>query len=65
MRIEVNTHTCIGSGVCVLIAPSVFDQSEDTGFAELLTDRPPAGQRGNVTQAAMRCPSGAISLDDS
>ena len=42
MRVEVHADRCIGSGVCVLIAPDVFDQRDDDGVVVLLDEHPAA-----------------------
>ncbi|MGX1763072.1 ferredoxin, partial [Streptomyces lydicus] len=49
----------------MLAAAAVFDQDDDTGLVRLVAERPGAGQRLAVEDAAARCPAGAITvLDD-
>ena len=44
MRVEVDADRCCAAGQCVLTAPEVFDQDEDTGVVVLLDASPPAEQ---------------------
>ena len=62
MQVEVNPAKCISSGQCVLNAPAVFDQSEDEGTVLLLEDSPAPEHQDAVREAAMVCPSGAITV---
>lgn len=63
MRIRVDEDICIGSGLCSDLLPVVFGQGED-GTVILGTTMPEANQYETVRTAALRCPSGAISLDE-
>lgn len=60
--IAVDTERCCGAGMCVLAAPELFDQSEDTGLVELLDASPGPALVDAARQAAATCPSGAITL---
>lgn len=60
--VEVDEAACIGAGHCVVAAPEVFDQREEDGVVMLLDERPPAGQSGNVREAARMCPATAIQV---
>ena len=64
MRISADRDVCIGSGQCVLTEPAVFDQSEEDGLVELLTDRPGAEAADQVRQAVRLCPAQALSVDE-
>ena len=64
MRVRVDRDRCIGSGMCVLSAPEIFDQDEDDGVVVLLDERPPAGAHAAVLDAAERCPAAVIAVDD-
>jgi ferredoxin len=64
MKIRVDTDRCIGSGNCVLIEPAVFDQNDEEGVVELLDDAPPPDRHEAVRDAAARCPSAAIWVDE-
>ena len=64
MRISADRDVCIGSGQCVLTEPAVFDQSEEDGLVELLTDRPGAEAADQVRQAVRLCPAQALSVEE-
>jgi ferredoxin len=64
MRVRVDRERCIGSGMCVLSAPKVFDQDEDDGVVVLLDERPPADAHAAVLDAAERCPAAVITFDN-
>ena len=61
MKVTVDRDRCIGSGMCLLTAPAVFDQDHDA-VVLLLDDTPPEQQRPAVEEAVDRCPAGVISL---
>lgn len=64
MKVVADREVCIGSGLCVLTAPEVFDQDDDGLVAPLVEDVPPE-QADRVRQAVAQCPSGALrALDD-
>lgn len=64
MKVVADRDVCIGSGLCVLTAPEVFDQDDDGLVAPLVEDVPPE-QADRVRQAVAQCPSGALrALDD-
>ncbi|KZM73121.1 ferredoxin [Nocardia terpenica] len=60
MRLAVDRDRCCGSGMCSLLAASVFDQSADDGRVLLLTPVPPPDQQGAARRAVDTCPVGAI-----
>ncbi|MEV6278066.1 ferredoxin [Nocardia sp. NPDC051832] len=62
MRITVDRARCIGAGMCALTAAAVFDQDAEEGKVIPLTDTPGPGVRDAVREAALICPSGAITL---
>jgi ferredoxin len=65
MKITVEPAKCVASGMCVLVADSIFDQDEATGTVRLLTDAdPPAEIRDSVREAARVCPAMAISITE-
>ncbi|MER7620209.1 ferredoxin [Streptomyces sp. NPDC126503] len=41
--VRVDRERCVGSGMCALTAPTVFDQDDDEGLVLLLTPPPHAG----------------------
>jgi len=63
MRISVDRDRCIGSGMCALIAPEIFDQDEDDGRVRLLDARPRRCHEA-VRQAAVACPSEAVEVSE-
>ena len=65
MKITIDRETCIGAGQCVLSAPTVFDQEEDTGLVILLTESPSKDVLEHVREAAAVCPALAIRLEES
>ncbi|GAB3833568.1 ferredoxin [Dactylosporangium cerinum] len=64
MRVEVHADRCIGSGVCVLLAPEVFDQRDDDGVVVLLDEHPDARHHESAHDAATRCPALVIEIHD-
>ncbi|GAB2714584.1 ferredoxin [Nocardia thraciensis] len=53
---------CIGSGMCVMTAPEVFDQSDEDGRVLLLDSTPASDRDAAVREAVLLCPSDAINL---
>ncbi|MER7007260.1 ferredoxin [Dactylosporangium sp. NPDC000555] len=64
MRLEIDRELCVGSGMCALSAPELFDQSPDDGRVLLLVDRRDPQATQLLAAAADLCPSGALSLAD-
>ncbi|MCA2216007.1 ferredoxin [Jidongwangia harbinensis] len=62
IRVATDRDRCIGSGMCVLIAPAVFDQDPDDAVVVLLDESPPETARPAVEQAVDRCPAAVIRL---
>jgi ferredoxin len=62
--VVVDIERCCGSGQCALSVPEVFDQSEQSGLVVLLDAHPPGHLLPRLRDAANRCPSGAITVDD-
>jgi ferredoxin len=60
MKVAVDTSMCIGSGMCAMTAPAVFDQDEEEAVVVLLDDSPPEVQREAVLLAVQRCPAAVI-----
>ncbi|MCK7624777.1 ferredoxin [Streptomyces sp. RS10V-4] len=63
MRITINTGVCIGSGQCVLNAPSVFTQDDD-GFSVVRPGREDGAGDPMVREAARACPVQAIEITE-
>ncbi|MER5627782.1 MULTISPECIES: ferredoxin [unclassified Streptosporangium] len=64
MRVNVNAQRCIGAGQCVLIAPEVFDQSDEGTVIVLVEDLDDSAQ-AVMREAVVACPSRSISLAES
>ncbi|NYI04279.1 ferredoxin [Allostreptomyces psammosilenae] len=64
MDIIIEEDTCVAAGQCVMVAPAVFDQSEEDGSVIVLDANPPESEHENVREAAMLCPSAAIRLQE-
>ncbi|WP_433087651.1 ferredoxin [Dactylosporangium sp. CA-052675] len=62
MWVEVHRDKCIGSGVCALVAPELFDQGDDDGVVILLAEYPRAGLQEAAYEAATRCPAAVIEI---
>ena len=64
MRVAADRDVCIGSGNCVLTAPTVFDQDEDEGLVVVLDSDVEPRDVDDVREAVAHCPSGALRLVD-
>jgi ferredoxin len=64
MKISVDVDKCIGAGLCVLAAPEVFAQDEDTGLVIVLQEAPGPDQYDAVREAARLCPALVIHLEE-
>jgi ferredoxin len=62
VRVAADRDMCIGSGNCVLTAPTVFDQDDDEGLVVLLSADVDVQDAGAVRDAVAHCPSGALRL---
>ncbi|NMH98209.1 ferredoxin [Pseudonocardia acidicola] len=63
MKVSSVPDRCCGSGVCVEIAPEVFDLDDD-GFVQVLAEAPAPEHESATRDAATRCPTMAIVVDD-
>jgi ferredoxin len=59
MRVLIDKEKCVASGQCVLIAPEVFAQDEDS-LVVVLQEQPPPELHDKVRAAVRACPSAAI-----
>lgn len=62
MRITADREVCCSAGQCALIAPDLFDQSDEDGSVVLLDAQPDTGRLDVLREVVSRCPSGAIRL---
>ena len=62
MKIVADTTRCVGAGQCVLTEPRLFDKSPDDGTVVVLDDDPPPELHGAARDAALVCPSQALSI---
>jgi ferredoxin len=63
MKVHADSEVCIGSGLCVLRLPEVFDQSEDDGTVVIRRAEPAPEEEAAVVKAVHACPSGALRVD--
>lgn len=63
MRVVVDYDLCESNAVCMTVAPEVFEVRDDD-FLYVLQDVPPDDLRDKVTEAAVRCPKQAITIED-
>lgn len=64
MIIKVDEALCASSGQCVATSSELFAQRNDDGVVELLHERPPHGLEAAAREAALMCPTQAISVVD-
>lgn len=64
MRVTVDQDRCVSSGMCVMNASDVFDQRDDDGVVQLLTDSPGADRTLDTRNAAAACPAMAIHIEE-
>jgi len=63
VKIVADRDLCIGAGMCVMTADSVFDQDDD-GLVVLLTEDPDGADAAAARTAVALCPSGALRVRD-
>ena len=63
MKVRVNSEICAGFGICLGIAPEVF-QLHDDGYAIVLVSDVKPEDEDAMRRAASQCPAQAISLSD-
>ncbi len=64
MKLSVDQDKCVSSGMCVMNAPEVFDQRDDDGVVQLLTDSPGDDHADDTRKAAAACPALAIHIEE-
>ncbi|MGX7204358.1 ferredoxin [Enterococcus pingfangensis] len=70
MKCEIIPERCIACGLCQIIAPEIFDYTDDgivlfVGEPEATHEFIPKDQQAAVVESAKRCPSHAILYQDS
>ena len=60
-RIVVDGERCVGSGACEVLAPDVFEVTDD-GVVAVLRPEPAAGDLPDVEAAVRQCPTRALEL---
>lgn len=63
MRVVVDTELCEVNGICMSIAPEVFDVGFDDSVT-VLQEHPPESHRQDVERAVKLCPRAAIRLTE-
>lgn len=63
MKAVVDRDACISCGLCVTIAPDVFEL-DDEDIATVIADPVPAENEAEAQEAADSCPTDAISIED-
>ncbi len=61
VRVVVSRERCVGGGLCVLVAPQVFDQSPD-GRVVLRDGSPPPDLDDALEEAQRVCPGQALEV---
>jgi len=60
MKIVINKEACIGCGLCVQVAPNIYEMQEDKAI--LRVDEIPENEAELATSGADQCPVTAISV---
>ena len=63
MRVIVNYDLCTSNGVCMGLAPEVFEVRDD-GYMYVLDENPGPEFDERLREAVAGCPNGAISLEE-
>jgi ferredoxin len=63
MKVSVDPMVCEANGVCVGLAPEVFDLNDEDELT-ILTPEVPDGQADLVRHAVRSCPKAALTLDE-
>lgn len=62
MKINVDFDRCQSNALCMSAAPEVFEVRDD-GFLYILIEEPGEEHRAKVAEAAMLCPTQAITVE--
>jgi ferredoxin len=61
VKVHINTEICAGFGICLGIAPEVFELHED-GYAVVLVSDVAPEDEDTIQRAVNQCPAQAIYL---
>ncbi|KUL41655.1 ferredoxin [Actinoplanes awajinensis] len=64
MRVIADPRRCVGAGQCVLTEPALFDQDPEDGTVIVLDENPSGDLVEAARDAALVCPSQALSVVD-
>ena len=64
MRVVVDMNLCEANGLCMGIAPEIFELDDDDELT-VLQEHPDESQRTLVEEAVRQCPKQAISIEES
>lgn len=64
MRVSANATLCIGSGQCVLVTDTVFDQNDDDGVVIVRLEHPATELHDEVRAAVQACPVRALRISE-
>lgn len=62
MRIKADFDLCESNGICVGMAPDVFDLDDDDNLL-VLVDEVPEGREEEMRQVVASCPKSALSIE--
>lgn len=63
MKVHINPEICAGFGICLGIAPDVFELHDD-GYAIVMVSDVKSEDEDMMSRAVSQCPSQAISLSE-
>lgn len=63
MKVRVDSELCAGFGVCLGLAPEVFELHDD-GYAIVLVGEVPPELEDAVREAVSQCPANAVSVSE-
>ena len=63
MKVIVDYDLCTSNGVCMGIAPEIFEVRDD-GFMYVLNENPGPEFDERLSAAVANCPNGAISIEE-
>jgi ferredoxin len=64
MRVVVDFNRCEANGLCMGVAPDVFELTDDDELV-LLQEHPDESSRAAVEEAVRQCPRQAIAIEES